>query len=218
MSSVRLEAPRTGAEDAGERPRAGFGPALALTATLAVASALLLLAVQLLVIHPHVVANIPSGIVNQQNQTVKTDAYLIAFLVILPLALVAAPRVADAIAAGPNRQSLPAFAAALAGGLAAAMIVVRLSGGLPWGNGVKGVLAGVLVWAALAGAALWRVLRGGSWSALAALQRAWPAPAALAALLVLGTLLCLTSSGSLGALPLLIGAAVAALVLVSTGA
>jgi hypothetical protein len=126
VSSVGLEAPRAGAGDAAERPRAGFGPALALTATLAVASALLLLALQLLVIHPHVVANIPSGIVNQQNQTVKTDAYLIAFLVILPLALVAGSRVADAIAAGPNRRSLPAFAAALAGALAAALIVIRL--------------------------------------------------------------------------------------------
>jgi hypothetical protein len=210
-----LEAPRTGPDEAPEPPRAGFAPALALTATLAVASALLLLAVQLLLIHPRVGANIPPGVVNQQNQTVKTDVYLITFLVILPLALVAGTRVADAIAAGPNAGSLPAFVAALAGALAAATIVIRLSGGLPWGSGVKGVLAGVLVWAALAGAALWRMLRGGRWRALEAVQRASPVPAALAALLVLGTLLCLTSSRSLGAVPLLIGAAVAALVLVS---
>ena len=53
-----------------------------------------------------------------------------------------------------------------------------------------------------AAAACFRAGAGARWPAL---QRGWPAPAALAALLVLGTLLCLTSSRSLGALPLLIG-------------
>ena len=194
--------------------RGGFGPALAITVSLAIAAALALIAVQLLVIHSDIGASSPyHGLINQQNQSVKTDAYLIAFLVILPLSLLAGPRIADAIAAGPNARALPAFAAALTGTLAAALIVIRLSGGLPWGHGVKGLLAGVLVWAALAGAALWRALRGGRWRVLERLERAWPVPALVAALLVFGVLLCLTSSASLSAVPLVIGAAVAALVL-----
>jgi hypothetical protein len=186
-----------------------------LTATLAIAAALLLIAAQLLVIHSDIGASSPyHNLINQQNQSVKTDVYLIAFLVILPLSLVGGPRIADAIAAGPNGEALRSFAAGFAGLLAAALIVVHFSGGLPWGSGVKGLLVGVLVWAALAGAALWRVMRGGRWRALERLQGMWPAPAALAALLAFGVLVCLTSSASLGAAPLLIGAAVAALVLV----
>ena len=203
---------------AGARPApapGGFGIALVLTATLAIAAALVLIAAQLLVIHSDISASSPyHNLINQQNQSVKTDVYLIAFLVILPLSLVAGPRVADAIAAGPNGQALRSFAAGFAGLLAAALIVVHFSDGLPWGSGVKGLLVGVLVWAALAGAALWRVLRGARWRALEWLQGTSPAPGALAGLLAFGVLLCLTSSASLGALPLLIGAALAALVLV----
>jgi hypothetical protein len=202
-----------------DRPAAsapgGFGPALVITVTLAIAAALALIAAQLLVIHSDIAANSPyHNLINQQNQSVKTDVYLITFLVILPLSLVIGPRIADAVAAGPNGSSLPSFAATLAGLLAAALIVVHFSGALPWGSGVKGLLVGVLVWGALAAAALWRVLRGGSWRLLDRLHATWPAPAAVAALLGLGLLLCLTSSTSLGAVPLLIGAAVAALVLV----
>ncbi len=194
----------------------GFGPALAITATLAIAAALLLIAAQLLVIHSNISASSPyHNLINQQNQSVKTDAYLISFLVILPLALLGGPRIADAIAGGPNAHGLPSLAAALAALLAAALIVVHFSGGLPWGPGVKGLLVAVLVWAALAGAALWRTLHGGRWRALAWLQGTWPAPAAVAALLAFVVLLCMTSSASLGVVPLLIGAAAAALVLVA---
>ena len=203
--------------DQGARPGpGGFGAALAITATLAIAAALLLIAAQLLVIHSDISAGSPyHNLINQQRQSVKTDVYLISFLVILPLALLAGPRIADTIAAGPSSRALPSFAAGLATLLAAALIVVHSSGGLPWGAGVKGLLVGVLVWAALAGAALWRVLRGGRWGALERLQGTWPAPAAIAAVLAFVVLLCLTSSASLGAVPLLIGAAAAAIVLVA---
>jgi hypothetical protein len=216
VSLAIRDAPPTRAEPAPGSGPGGFGAALAITATLAIAAALLLIAAQLLVIHSDISASSPyHNLINQQNQSVKTDAYLISFLVILPLSLVAGPRVADAIARGPNGRGLPSFAAALAGLLAAGLIVVHFSGGLPWGPGVKGLLVGVLVWAALAGAALWRVLRGGRWRALEWLQGTWPAPAAVAAMLAFVVLLCLTSSASLGAVPLLIGAAATALVLVA---
>jgi hypothetical protein len=215
VSSLRVDAPLLGREHPPQRPRAGFGEALTITVVFAAAAALALIAAQLLVVHSNISPSSPyHGLINQQNQSVKTDVYLITFLVILPLALVAGPRTADAIADGPNGNARPAFAASLAGTLAAALIVIRLSGGLPWGDGVKGLLAGVLVWAALAGGALWRVLRGGPWAPLERLQRVWPVPLVLAALLVFGVLLCLTSSSSLGAVPLLVGGVAAALVLV----
>ena len=176
----------------------------------------MLIAAQLVGIHSDISAGSPyHNLINQQRQSVKTDVYLISFLVILPLSLLVGPRIADAIAGGPNARGLPSFAAGLAALLGAALVVVHFSGGLPWGAGVKGLLVGVLVWAALAAAALWRVLRGGRWGALEWLQRTWPAPAALAALLAFVVLLCLTSSASLGAVPLVIGAAAAAIVLVA---
>ena len=191
-----------------------YGSTLAVTATLAFTSVLALMAVQLLVIHSNVSGRY-AGLINEQNQTVKTDLYLLSFVVILPLALIAGPRIADAIAAGANAEALPAFASALAGTLAAALIVVRLSGGLPWGEGVKGILVAIVVWSALAGISTWRVVRGGGWPALHRLQRSWPAPVAVTAALIFGTLLCVTSSASLGATPLLLGALASAIVLIA---
>ena len=197
---------------------AGYGPALAVTVTLAFASLLALMAAALLVIHPDLTGLARyAGLVNQQNQTVKTDLYIGAFVVILPLALIAGPRLVDAIAAGSNAQALPAFAAALTGLLAAALIVVRLSGALPWGDGVKGILVGVVVWAAIVGTATWRIVRGGPWPALHRLQRSSPTPVAITAALVFGALLCVTSGSSLGPLPLLLGVVISAAVLVAYG-
>lgn len=218
MSVLRHDPPRAGAGNTRAQQRGDYGSALALTAAFAFAFVLAVMAADLLVNHSGIPTSSPlSGLVNQQNQTVKTDVYLGAFLIVLPLALIAAPRIADAVAAGPNGDALPAFAAGLVGLLAVALIVVRLSGGLPWGDGVKGILGAMAVWWVLAGAATWRVMRGGRWPALERLQRSWPAPIAFAALLVLGTLLCVTSSASLGAAPLLLGVLVSAAVLIAYG-
>lgn len=192
--------------------RWGFGPALVVTVTLAFASVLLLTALELLVIHSHVLGTGPSQI-NQQNQTVKTELYVVAFLVILPLGLFVGPRLVDAIGAGPNGAALPAFAAALVGALAAALLVIRLSGGLPWGDGVKGILGAMIVWWLLAAGATWCVLRGGRSQALARAQRTWPAPAVIAAALIFGTLVSVTSAASLGATPLVLGVLISAGVL-----
>jgi hypothetical protein len=191
--------------------RAGFAPALGLAVALSFAAFLTLMSVVILLVHGG--SGRYAAFFNQQSQTAKTDLYLVTFVVILPLSLILGSRIADAVSAGPNAGALPAFVAALVGTLAATVIIVRLSGGLPWGDGVKGVLVGIAAWDLLAGAALWRVLRGGRWRLLERLQKWWPAPAAAAALLVFGGLLCVTSSRSLGLVPLLGGAAVAALVL-----
>lgn len=201
-----------------EPASAGFAVSLVVTATLAIATVLLLMAAQLLVIHPNLTGlQQYAGVVNQQNQKVKTDLYIGAFVVILPLALLAGLWLTDAIAGGPNGAALPAFAAALAGSLAIVVIVVRLSGGLPWGSGVKGVLAGMVVWAALAALAIWRTAQGRRWPALAALADTSPAPQVAAAVLVFCVLLSLTSGASLGALPLAIGIGLAAAAIAAYG-
>lgn len=216
MSTLQHDYSPTETKPGDRGARAGFGSALAITVTLAFAFVLAVMAADLLLSPPGLPSSSPLlGLVNQQNQTVKTDVYLGAFLIVLPLALIAGPRLADAIAAGPNRDALPAFAAGLVATLAALLIVVRLSGGLPWGAGVKGILIAMGVWWTLAALATWRVIRGGSWRALHRVQRSWPAPVILDAALILGTLLAVTSSASLGGIPLLLGVLVAAGVLIA---
>lgn len=199
-------------------PSAGFAVTLTVTATLAVATVLLLMAAQLLVVHSNLNALVPyAGLIDQQNQNVKTDLFVGSFVVVLPLSLLAGLRLSDAIARGPNADGLSAYAAAMVGSLALVLILIRLSGALPWGSGVKGILVGTLVWIAVAGVATWRIVRGATWEALAAWQRLSPAPEIGAAVLVFGVLLCLTSRASLDLLPLAIGIAVAALAVVAYG-
>ena len=168
----------------GHADRAGLGPTLALAAVFALAAMLMLIAITLLLVHTRpVVAGpfTPTG--PQQNQHAKTALYALSFALILPLALTGVPRLANRIAAGPNAASLPAFAACLVGAFAAVVIAIRLSGALPWGDGLKGVLLGVVVWLLLAALATRRAIRG-EWRGLERLRAAGRVPAVVAAALV----------------------------------
>jgi hypothetical protein len=191
---------------------------LALAMALVVGCVLLTMALSLLIVHPDDtgLTAAEAALVNQQNQSVKTGLYVAAFAVILPLALIFAPRIADRIARGPNGAALPAFTASLVAALAASIIVIRLSGGLPWGDGVKGVAIAVAAWASSAAVAIRRAASDRPWPTLHRLERTAPAPQLVAAALVFGTLLCLTSARSLGAGPLALGGLVAAGVLVAS--
>ena len=190
--------------------RAGFGPTLTLVVTLAVAAFLALMAVIVMVSHPQVAGlGAFAGRVNQQNQSAKSLLYLAAFAVILPAAVIMVPRLADAIAGSANAPSLPLLAAVLAGSLAAVLILVRLSSALPWSDGLKSLLSGVVVWSLAAAVALVRAASERPWPALLRLRSASRTAAVAAGVLLFGTLLCLTSAGSLHALPLALGALVA---------
>jgi hypothetical protein len=186
---------------------AGFGSILAIALALASAAFLALMAFALLVVHP-VTGGLGSftGFVNQQNQSAKTMLYLAAFVVILPLSLLLATRVADSIARGSNGDALPVLASVLLASLAALLIGIRASRELPWGDGLKAILAGVAFWSAVALAALRSTARGGAGKALARLHRAGSGIYAGAGLLVFGVLICVTSAGSLNAAPLALGA------------
>jgi hypothetical protein len=187
--------------------RADFGSTVALTITLALAAFLALMAIVVLLAHPQLAGLGPSpGLVNKQNQTGKSLLYLVTFAVILPAAVILVPRLADAIAAGHNGAALGTLSALIVSSLALLLIAIRLSHRLPWGDGLKVVLVGALIWSAVAGGMLARSAAGGAWPALvrlAALRRtAW----LCAAVLVFAALLCVTARGSLHAVPLLLGA------------
>ncbi len=191
------------------RGRAGYGSTLVLTVTLATATFLALMAALISATHPGTSAGAPSlaaRLIDQQNQTAKTTLYVTAFVVILPAALILVPRLADAIARGPNGAALPTLSLLLASGLAVALIAARVSHRLPWGYGLRVVLAAVLVWALIAGAGLWRAARGGPWPAVLKLPVASTGLRLATGALVFAAVLSVTSRGSLHALPLVLAA------------
>ena len=170
------------------------------------------MAAQLLVVHPNLTGlERYAGLVNQQNQNVKTDMYVGTFVVILPLALLAGLRLVGTIARGANAGALPAFAAALTGSLAALLVAHPPIGPAAVGFGRQGDSRGR---ARMGGAGRLGELAscrreplgavGGAPGADADPCRSWPPCSSFC------VLLCLTSSASLGLVPLVIGVAVAA--------
>jgi hypothetical protein len=188
-------------------PRQGahFAPTLALTVTLAVACFAVTMSLLLLAVHPEPgVGGIWFGDQPNQNQRAKTVLYVAAFAVILPLALIAVPRLADAIADGPNAPALGALSALFVATLAATILIVKLSGRLPWGDGLGVVLALVGLWCVGAVAVLARAAR--PWPRLLRVAGFGSRLSVTAAVLVFGTVLCVTSVESLSALPVAFGA------------
>jgi hypothetical protein len=187
-------------------PRAPFGPTLALTLTLAVAFFAVVMAVVMLRSTPT-----DLGSLGEQNQDAETALYVIAFALILPVALIVVPRLAGAVAAGPNTGALSLLAALLVATLAASILVASL---LPGGGGLVGELIVVGIWWVGAVAALARARQTRPWSRLLEFahlaQSAW----ALAGALVLAALLAFTSLESLSPVPVL-GAVVAAIALLA---
>ncbi len=222
-----------GAPEEGGRARAPYTSTLALTATMAVAGALILIAlVMLLAPSGHGFAGL-GQLVNQQNQSAKTDLYVLVFVVVLPASLWLGPRLADAVARRVGADGLAVLSALLAGGLAGALILARLSGRLPWGSGLGTVLAAGLAWTAAAVAILGWALRRPATPPVLSAERSgqgltakgpasWlaanasaPRLTATAGVAVFAALACVTDLSALNLIGLLLGAAVAALALLA---
>ena len=191
--------------------RAPFAPTLGLIVTLAVAGFAALMPVVMIVHRPTVLPPpFPA-----QNQGAETFSYLLAFVVLLPLALFVAPRIADAVLASRDEPALTALTGMLAASLAAAVLILKLCGAVGIGDGVKVVLVIAVVWWAAAAGALARAAGSRPWPALMAAGR-WAGPAwAAAGALVLGALLCVTLVRSISPVGLVLGAAAAGAALVA---
>ena len=192
---------------------AGYGPTVVLTVTIVLGSSLILMS--LILVGWHQRAHDQLFLQGGQPQSAKTAVYVAAFAVILPVSVLFVPRLADAIAGGPNGGALLALVALLAATLAAAIVLVKLSSRLPWGDGVGTMLAVVGVWAAIAVMALRRAARHVLWTPLQKLGCFGPAVSAIALALVLAAVLCVTRLRSLSVLTLVLGAAVAFALLVA---
>ncbi len=200
-----------GAEAAGEAP---YGATLALTVTLAAGGFLVAMSIVLLLVHPPLVTSAFRSLIGQ-NQSAKTALYLFGFAVLLPGVLLTVPRLADRIAWNSGASALSGLAAGLVGTLAAMLIAVKLSGSLPWGDGLGTLLAGTCLWWALAAGGLARAARGAPWRLLPGLASRSEAIVVGAGLLVLGVLLCLTRLRSVSVTGLVLAAIVAAAALVT---
>jgi hypothetical protein len=185
--------------------RAPFAAALALTVSAALGVFFAIAPVALLTLPA---TDLPEPFFDQ-HQDAETLLFLLAFAVILPAAVVLVPRVADRIAAA-NGAGASAFAALLATTLAAALLFVKVSKELPWGGGLKVLLATMVVWCAVAAVAARRAAAG-PWPALAKLApRAGLIWSGLA-ILVLALTVALAILGSIDVPVLLAALAVAAI-------
>ena len=90
---------------------ASLGPTLALTVTLAIACFVVVMVPVELLVEP---TRLPPPLNVEQKQNAETALYLLSFGLILPLALLFVPRLADSIAASPNGPGLSSLTALLA--------------------------------------------------------------------------------------------------------
>ncbi len=179
-------------------PRAPLGPTLALTVTLGIACFAVVVAVVVLLVAPKPVGGLPLA----QRQDAETALYFAGFALILPVALIAVPRLADAIAAGPNAGALSLLVAFLAATMTASLIVARV---LPGASAID-VLGVLGIWWAGAVALLVRARQERPWAPLLRVVHLAPFAWVLAGALALGTLLAFTSLGSISPVPLALGA------------
>jgi hypothetical protein len=182
-----------------ESPGAPLGLTVALTVTLGVACFAVVLTVTLLLVAPKPVPGLAPLLTERQDA--ESTLYLLAFGLILPLALLVVPRLADAIAAGSNGRGLSLVAAVLIASLMLSLLVARA---LP-GESAADALGMLALWWLGALAVLVRAGRARPWEAL---LRAAPlafSAWALAAALVLAALLAFTSLDSISLFPLVLG-------------
>lgn len=187
--------PASPAPTVGTQPGAALAPTLALTLSFAAASIAVVLSVALLVVHPTLsqVAGFAALLKDQQAQGPKTALYLGSFLVVLPVAVTVVPRVADAIATGPNRAGLPVLAGLLTCGFLAVIVLVKVSARLPWGSGLGTLLAASAIWWVVAVALHAHALRGGRLPALLSRSGSAPPIWRAAGVLLFGAILCVTT-------------------------
>jgi hypothetical protein len=148
-------------EAAAGRSRCGGALAPALLAAAAAVGALCVLAP---LAHWAIAPKILPSPLGEQNQSTETLLMVLAFVVVLPAALVASLRLVPALAAASGPRAPDAAAGLLASALVAALLLVRGSSQLPWGYGLGPLLVAALGWWALCAFVIARGLSG--WRAL----------------------------------------------------
>jgi hypothetical protein len=147
------------ARDPSSAPGAPLGALLAITIILALAACLLLGSALVALKHPN--GGVVPGL-DDQNQSAKTAAYVLALVLIAPLAFVLVPRLVERIAAGRHGDMLAPVACALGISLAAVLIVMRLAPHVGIHDGLKALLAVLVLWWLAAAGILFAAVSGRS--------------------------------------------------------
>ena len=130
------------------------------------------------------------GVAVTQRQGAESALYAFAFLVALPAAVLAAPRLARAVSRGPHANALGPAVALILVALMGAMALVRAGGQAGVGGGSVSVLVVMGVWWLGAAALAGRLTGPAPWAPAVALARHGPWAWALAGVaVVLGTAL-----------------------------
>lgn len=146
------------------------------------------------------------------NQDAETAVYLAMVFLVAPFSILASWWLGRRIQAGPNRDCLPSLVAVLIALLGIGILLIRLSSGLPWGDGLEATLGGGLVWIALAGFALWRAGSDRPWRPAALISRNQRALFLLAAAAVLAGLLSFVRFGNVDPAVLFLGLVIVTIV------
>jgi hypothetical protein len=193
----------------GEPASAPLGPIVALSVAIAVGVFLILAPIAR---HLLPVTELRDPFADQ-HQDAETLMFVVAFAVLLPLSVIVSARIADRVSTGPNRSGFSALCASLSAALAVVLLVTRLSERFEGGGGETVLVAGALLWCALAAAALWRAASPRPWGLLGSASGAAPILWAVAALLVLGVVVVFTTLDSISPVVLAVGLALTAAVL-----
>jgi hypothetical protein len=219
VSVARQPAPpsvQPAAADHPAPPAPGFGSALGLELVLALGLAAVAIAFALIVRQPSPLPEpFPSLGIPTQNQHAETLAFVLTFLVAVPVPLVVGPRLGRSIAAGAGPEAAGIVGAGLAVALAALPLVLRAVGAIGLPDGVRTLLVLGGLWWLLAGAVLIRATRPRPWPGLERLA-GLRAPAWIAAgVLVAGDVLVVTRVHGLSAVGVVVGLVVAAAALLA---
>ena len=207
MASVSTVKPR------GAPGTASLPSTIGLTVVLAFAAVLIAIPPALLILPP---TKLPAPF-TEQHQNAETLLMLLAFAVVLPLAVRFVPRVADRLAAGPGAAALGGLTAALCTGLLVALLAVKVSERLPWGGGLWVLLAAMALWWGAALLALRLGLESGSSEALGRLAERTSAVWWVGAALLLVVCLSFAVLASISVLPLIISLVLSAVALAAYG-
>jgi hypothetical protein len=196
-----------------DTPPGVFGPTVALAVLFAFAAVAALLSAVLIVVDPRPIPGLPAT----QRQDAETSLYVAAFAVVLPLALIVAPRLARRIDAGANAAGLPTLTALLAAGAALAAGLVRVASLLDQGATAGALAAAVAAWWLAAIASLARAAGGRPWKALLTAAPFTGPLVIVAASLTVATLFGFAHLESLSPVPLVLAAVAIPLSLLTAG-
>ncbi len=204
ISRERADA-RTASAAAPERARAPLFAAVALAVVLAAAGWGLVLGLVMVLDRP---TPLPAPF-PPQNQDAETLVLLLAYVVVLPAALLAGNRLADAAAGRVGVGALSVLVAGLVVTLVGGLVLVRAAGVVGAPDGVRTVLVVAVAWSLAAAAVLVRACRAPPWRALERLAVHGTGAWALAAVAIPVAVACFAPVRSISPVGLAVGALVA---------